>query len=70
MEMTATSTGSIEPVCPECGHNGIAFECTAVRWNIDVQEFLISGDIGEGSCDKCEACFDDPEWLDVGGMAP
>ncbi len=53
---------AIKKVCGNCRSDQCGFDATA-RWNVDLQQFELSGIQDNAFCDNCDA--DDPDILDI-----
>jgi Zn finger protein HypA/HybF involved in hydrogenase expression len=48
--------GKIVHICPYCGSENISIDAAA-RWNVERQEWVLSGTMDSGGCDDCQQEF-------------
>jgi len=55
-----------KPVCPYCGSDNVVVDATA-RWDVALQEWVLSGVHDSGGCEQCGEETKSFEWENVDG---
>jgi len=63
-EKTMADKPKVKPVCKACGSDEISCDATA-RWDIDIQNWELSGTFDSKTCDQCGYEKDYCDWITI-----